>query len=78
MGVAKGMEYTDFEGINSYKLKSFYSNHNVLIRLYAPITENLNVNSEFTFIKSDAKGTEGIKSPMNDYSRFLLLLTYVY
>jgi hypothetical protein len=71
-------KYTDFEGVNSYKLKSFYSTHNVLIRLHAPITENLNINSEFTFVKGDAQGIEGIKSPMNDYSRFLLLLTYVY
>lgn len=71
-------KYTDFEGVNSYKIKSFYSTHNVLIRLHAPITDDLNLNSEFTFVKGDAKGAEGIKSPLNDYSRFLLLLTYVY
>jgi hypothetical protein len=69
-------KYTDLEGVNSFNLNSSYSTHNMLIRFYIPVSDNLNIYSEFNFLKGDAKGDNGIRSPMNDYSKFLLFFNY--
>lgn len=77
MGKSK-VSFTDLEGQNSYILRSPYSTHNMFIRLNAPISERINLGSEFMYVKGDGKGKEGIESTMADYMKFLIMFNYNY
>jgi hypothetical protein len=79
IGIGKyNMKYTDLEGINSFNYNSSYLTHNLFVRINAPLSDKFSIYSDFNFSRGDAKGIEGIRGPIRDYSSFLLFFKYTY